>query len=881
MVRFGGGLDTTSPPLYMAPGSLIGSENYEPRLQGGYQRVGGYEAFDGRPRPSDATFALFRAVTTFANAAVGDTLTGLTSAATGVVAYVSSTLIALTKITGTFVTETLKKGGTTVGDAVAGVGDTALNENTYFEAAANRYRADIGAVPGSGVIRGIGVLNDTVYAFRDNASATEQNIYKSTAAGWVLVDLGYELAFTGGSGTQPSEGATITQGAVSATLRRVAVESGTFAGTNAAGRFIISGSFDTSFASVLLLLNGTSTVTTDSSTFARALTATLVTLSSAQTLFSLNTYLNAAGTSHLAGTVSDGWFGTAVTNSAWTVEGWMYPISIDGSGNGSLNFTRYNIKRKSDNSISAVVQINGTSYTVSGGTTATLNAWSHWALERDKSDPTWDYLKLYLNGVLVGTSTSITKAYVVDTADTTYRRYIGFGSSDETYGHQSQIRITNGVARYSGSTYTVPTAAFPTGPNFAAGALTAGATATITGPATPITLNPGGKWVLRPYNFDLPGTAVRLYGVDGKNKPIEFDGTTLVPINTGMTGIYASALEVHRNHLFVAYGSSVQHCGIGDPYSWSIISGAAELSAGEPVTELLSVAGSENEAAMLVLSANRAHTLYGTSSANWKLSPQSSSVGARAFSAQALGSTVLAFDDQGVRNYTPTAAYGNLLAGTLTDHLRDSVTNLTVNNSVVDRNGGRYRAFFSDGRWLSGAPGKRWAWTFCRYPFAVNAVGDGEISGVPRIFVGGSDGYVYETDVGRSFNGTAIQYWARTAYGHMGSPGTRKAFRRFDLELRGKSAGQLSIQPDFDGGDPNLDSGRSSLSNTPPPTWLWDGNGQWDTGAWDGQFASPVRLRSEGVGETCSMIFYNNSATELPHEATSAVVYFIPRRKVR
>ena len=662
LVRFGGGLDTTAPPLFMPAGLLIGSDNYEPRLQGGYQRVGGYECFDGRPRPSDATFTLLRATTSFSGAAVGNTLTGQTSLATGVVASVSSTLVALTKVTGTFISEMLKNGAADVGLATTMAGDTALNENSYFEASANRYRADIGAVPGSGRMRGIGILTDVVYAFRDNAGGTAQDIYKSSAAGWVLVDLGHEVSFTAGSGAQPAEGATITKGAVSAVLRRVVVETGDFGTANAAGRFI--------------------------------------------------------------------------TNT-------------------------------------------------------------------------------------------------------------------------------------------------PSGGSFTAGAFTAGVTATCSGANTAITLSAAGKWVLRPYNFDLPGTAVRLYGVDGKYKPIEFDGTTLAPLSTGMTGVFATALEVHRNHLFVSYGSSVQHSGIGNPYAWTIISGAAELSAGEPVTELLSVAGSENEAAMLVLGRNRAHTLYGTSTANWKLSPQSSSVGARAFSAQSMASTALAFDDQGVRNYTPTQAYGNLLASTLTDHLRDAVTNLTVTHSVVDRNGGRYRVLLSDGRWLSGAPGKRWAWTLCRYPFTVHAVGAGEIAGIPRIFVGGDDGFVYETDVGRSFNGTALEYWFKTSYGHMGSPGVRKAFRRFDIELRGKSAGQLSIQPDFDGGDPNIDAGRVSAVDTPPPAWLWDGVGAWDTGAWDGQFASPVRLRSEGIGESCSMVFYNRSATELPHEATSAVVYYIPRRRVR
>ncbi len=59
-----GGLNLVSPPLAIPAGQCIAAINYEPDIAG-YTRHGGYERFDGRPRPSDsddpATIAARRA----------------------------------------------------------------------------------------------------------------------------------------------------------------------------------------------------------------------------------------------------------------------------------------------------------------------------------------------------------------------------------------------------------------------------------------------------------------------------------------------------------------------------------------------------------------------------------------------------------------------------------------------------------------------------------------------------------------------------------------------------------------------------------------------------------------------------------------------------
>ena len=117
----------------------------------------------------------------------------------------------------------------------------------YKNLAADSYRTDIGAIPGSGIVRGLVMINDIWYGFRDNAGGTAGAIYKSTNIGWTLIPLLNEVKFTGGGTATPADGAVLTQGAVTATVRRVVLRSGAWSGT-AAGNFVIDAPSGGNFA---------------------------------------------------------------------------------------------------------------------------------------------------------------------------------------------------------------------------------------------------------------------------------------------------------------------------------------------------------------------------------------------------------------------------------------------------------------------------------------------------------------------------------------------------------------------------------------------------------------------------------------------------------
>ena len=244
LIPLAGGLDQVTPTLSLRPGVARDSVNFEASVTGGYTRIAGYERFDGRPNPSDASYTALT-VNITGTIAVGNTIVGATSGATGVVIVVSGSTVVYTKATGTFtVSESVRVSGVSQGTVTAlggAVGATPQVAAQYLNLAADLYRADIGPVPGSGPIRGVAYYGGTVYAWRDNAGATALGMYKSSASGWQAVPLGVELSFNQGT-VAITAGMTITGATSGATgvVTRVVLQSGDWSTNDAAGRLIFA-----------------------------------------------------------------------------------------------------------------------------------------------------------------------------------------------------------------------------------------------------------------------------------------------------------------------------------------------------------------------------------------------------------------------------------------------------------------------------------------------------------------------------------------------------------------------------------------------------------------------------------------------------------------
>ena len=199
----------------------------------------GYEGYDGQTAPSTARHAVLNVTVTGA-VAVGDTITQGTASAE--VVLVSDTFLVITKSVNTFAAGNISVGGVVQGTCTGAQqidgGTTAQLRASYKNLAADAYRADITAVPGSGDVLGVWYYDGEWYAFRDDEDGLTTKMYVESASGWTEVDLGYELIFTSGGTTEIEVGDTITGATSSATavITKIIKSSGTWAGGDAAGR---------------------------------------------------------------------------------------------------------------------------------------------------------------------------------------------------------------------------------------------------------------------------------------------------------------------------------------------------------------------------------------------------------------------------------------------------------------------------------------------------------------------------------------------------------------------------------------------------------------------------------------------------------------------
>lgn len=238
-----GGLNLVTPPLSLPDGSCRDALNFEVDIDGGYRRVAGYERFCGMFEPSNAVY--YRVPLTYlATVAVGDTVTGEATGATGYVIAFNDNYLYITKMVGIFSnTENLLVEavlvGTIIDDVTLGGAPDPKTDVSYMHLAANVYRADIMPVPGVGAILGVWRYDQKVYAFRNIDGGTNAAMYVSDPAGWQLVDLGHEVYFENAS-VDLVDGAILEQGGQTALIKRVVVQTGTLLSGVNTGKLILT-----------------------------------------------------------------------------------------------------------------------------------------------------------------------------------------------------------------------------------------------------------------------------------------------------------------------------------------------------------------------------------------------------------------------------------------------------------------------------------------------------------------------------------------------------------------------------------------------------------------------------------------------------------------
>lgn len=425
------------------------------------------------------------------------------------------------------------------------------------------------------------------------------------------------------------------------------------------------------------------------------------------------------------------------------------------------------------------------------------------------------------------------------------------------------------------------TGIFAVGENLQVGGVTH-ALATGTGSAN--TLAPNGRVETVIANFGGGSTNKKLYGCDGVNRAFEWDGSVYVPLNTGMSPDAPSHIAFHKQHLFLSFDYSLQFSALGDPYAWTPLLGAGELAMTDTITNLIVMPGDQSTGALGVYTRHDTSILYGTDSSTFKLASYNTGTGALPYTAQNMDQSYV-LDDRGVVSLNATLAYGNFTSATLTMNIRPFVQqrrNLAT-ASMVNREKGQYRVFYSDGTalYITILNGKRLGAMPMQFTHAATCACEGESpDGAATSFFGSTNGFVYRLDAGTSFDGQPIAANINLVYNSVSSPRVLKRYRKAMVEMTGDSYAEIAFGYDLGYRSINLAQATDESYSKDLRSSYWD-EFNWDRFVWDGEDISPSEIEVTGTAENMSIRIASVSSILEPFTVNNIIVHYTPRRGIR
>ena len=429
---------------------------------------------------------------------------------------------------------------------------------------------------------------------------------------------------------------------------------------------------------------------------------------------------------------------------------------------------------------------------------------------------------------------------------------------------------------------------FINGENLRVGGVTK---AVANGADTAITLQPGGKFEFRVVNFYGADGSQRLYCVDGVNYLGEFDGTRWVPIRTGIGDDNPKYLEEHRKHLIVALESECAVSGTGEPYSWTPLTGAAQIATGETITGLSAEVGDPSTGSLLVLTDDKTFMIYGNDRTDFYLVLHSPRSGGRPYTVQNIGISHY-MGPRGITQLIASQAFGNFQLAVLSNKIQP-LLNLKRNMetaSCVVRDSNQYRIFFNDGTGVmcrvlqnsnSTTPSISDFMTFDYQDIVINQVDSViDASGEERIFAAGQDGYVYELDRGTSLDGEDMRFHLKIAFNHSKGLRIRKNYNRAVFQIQAE--GYASMGLDYALGFGNTNIGDGELSSK---TILGGGN-FWDVPTdqiitWDTAYVQEINAYTPGNGDSISINIAGEDAITAPFTLQTCILYYKINRQER
>jgi hypothetical protein len=244
----------------------------------------------------------------------------------------------------------------------------------------------------------------------------------------------------------------------------------------------------------------------------------------------------------------------------------------------------------------------------------------------------------------------------------------------------------------------------------------------------------------------------------------------------------------------------------------------------------------------------------------------------------------VSLDDQGITLLATTQNYGNFQSAVVSDKITPALNNLinSAISSCIVRQKNQYRIFFSGGDafYMTFKGDKILGFAKATLPNPVLCISSDEgASGKEEVYFGSSDGYVYQMDVGTSFDGEAITWTAELAYNHFGNPRQLKQFRKAVTEVTGGAYSEFYLSHSVGYGSLEYDMSSTSTNSVNLAATNWD-TGTWDSLFWDGRALAPSEADLTGTAENLSLIYSGSSDEFEPFTLNSAIVHYTPRRSM-
>lgn len=404
---------------------------------------------------------------------------------------------------------------------------------------------------------------------------------------------------------------------------------------------------------------------------------------------------------------------------------------------------------------------------------------------------------------------------------------------------------------------------------------------------TGVTLNPGGRFEFRNYNFSGASYTEKMYGVDGENDLFSFDGTNFVQLPVSGFTSKPKHLAMHKNRAFLAFPlGQLVASAVGDPSDYDTETSSAVLIAtgGEIVGLNTTVGG-----ALAVFMRNRISILYGSTTNDFQsqdLREQSERSGAIEGTIQEVGDTIY-LDDRGLTSLSQTDKFGNFQSATLDESVKNylGTRKQQVIGSTIARGSNQYRLLLESPSGteiltLTMSSQGIEGYGLSNYPVRFSCVvSEEDATGTERIFAGDIEGMVYELDSGASFDGDDIEAYFKIPFHHYGSPDYRKRFRRAIATIETPDDLNLLVKPEFDYGSGDTVSHATRSEDVLAAGGQW-GLDEWNEFVWSSPVAGRAQADIGGSGENMALLFYHKGQVD-PFTVYNVIVHYMNRRLTR